>query len=110
MLYGDLNGKEIQKRGNIRIDDSQHCKATVCAYVCMLSLSGAQLFATPWTISPPGSTVHGTSQTRILESVYHFLLQGIFWRNMSPESPALEGGFFTTSPLEKPLYSNKKEF
>ena len=66
MLYGDLNGKEIQKRGNIHIDDSQHCKATVCAYVCMLSLSGAQLFATPWTISPPGSTVHGTSQTRIL--------------------------------------------
>ena len=36
----------------------------------MLShFSCVQLFATPWTISPPGSSVHGISQARILEGV-----------------------------------------
>ena len=30
----------------------------------------------------------------------HFLLQGVF---LSPESPALAGGFFTTAPPGKPM-------
>jgi len=34
--------------------------------------------ATPWIVAPPGSSVHGISQTRILEWVAHFLPQGIF--------------------------------
>ena len=29
--------------------------------------SPVQLFVTPWTCSPPGSSVHGTLQARILE-------------------------------------------
>ena len=33
------------------------------------SLSHVQLFATPWTCSPPGSSVHGIFQARILEWV-----------------------------------------
>ena len=31
------------------------------------SLSHIQLFATPWTVAPPGSSVHGILQARILE-------------------------------------------
>ena len=40
----------------------------------------AQLCPTlrPMDCSPPGSSVHGISQARILEWVCHFLLQGIF--------------------------------
>ena len=51
--------------------------------------------------SPPGSSVHGIFQARILEWVAIFLLQGIFLTQGSntrlPVSPALAGGFFTTS-------------
>ena len=40
MLCGDLNGKEIQKRGDIYI------------YVCVLShLSCVRLFVTLWTVA-----------------------------------------------------------
>ena len=54
--------------------------------------------------SPPGSSVHGLSQARILEwaaiSSYRDLPNpGI--ERMYPASPALEGGFFTTEPRGK---------
>ena len=42
-------------------------------YVLILSihhvLSRVQLYVTPWTCSPPGSSVHGIFQARILEWV-----------------------------------------
>ena len=40
----------------------------VCVCVCVCSLSRVQLFAILWT-SPPGSSVHGIFQARILEWV-----------------------------------------
>ena len=33
------------------------------------SLNGVQLFATPWTVALPGSSIHGIFQARILEWV-----------------------------------------
>jgi len=54
--------------------------------------------------SPPGSSVHGIFQARVLGrgGVCHFLLKGIFlaqgWN--SPVSAALVGGFIT-SPSPK---------
>jgi len=52
--------------------------------------------------SPPGSSVHGILQARILEWVVHVLLQGM--EPTSVMSPALAGGFFTTSaPWEAPI-------
>ena len=39
----------------------------VCVSTCVLSR--VWLFATPWTISPPGSYLHRTSQARVLEWV-----------------------------------------
>ena len=41
------------------------------------SLSDVRLFATPWS-SPPGSSVHGISQVRILEPVAVFSSRGSF--------------------------------
>ena len=41
---------------------------SVCVYVCS-SLSCVQLFVTPRDCSPPGSSVHGILQARILEWV-----------------------------------------
>ena len=58
-----------------------------------------RLFCSPVDHSPPGSSVHGILQARILEWVA--LLEGIFpIQGSSPLSLilALAGGFFTTSP------------
>ena len=69
--------------------------------VCVLScLSHVWLFVTLWTAAPPGSSVHGILQTRILEWVAMPSS-----RASSPPRdwthvfyiPALAGGFFTTS-------------
>ena len=52
----------------------------------------------PMNCSPPGSSVHGILQARVLEWVA-FLLQRIFptqGSNLSLMSSALPGGFFTT--------------
>ena len=55
----------------------------------------------PMDCSPPGFSVSGTFQARILEGIGHFLLQGIFLTQaLNPGiflSPALEGRFLTTS-------------
>ena len=59
----------------------------------------------PMGCSPPGSSVHGILQVRILSGV-PFLLQGILptqGLNLCLLSPASAGGFFTTEPPGKPL-------
>ena len=45
-----------------------HVRLDTINLLCPLLLSYVQLFATPWT-SPPDSSIHGISQTRILEWV-----------------------------------------
>ena len=52
-----------------------------------------QLFCDPMDCSPPGSSVHGISQARILELGCHFFLQGIFLtQGLNPQwkPPAVE--------------------
>ena len=68
------------------------------------------IFCDPMDYKPTSLCCPCDSPSKNTGVGYHFLLQGIFWRNISPESLALAGGFFTTSPPEKPLHSNKKEF
>ena len=62
--------------------------------------SHVPLFCDHMDCSPSGSSVHGILQARILEWGCHALLQRIFptqrW-NPLLMSPALAGGFFTTS-------------
>ena len=44
----------------------------------MCTFNQVWLFATPWTVTPPGSSAHGILQARVLEWVAsHSLLQGI---------------------------------
>ena len=50
----------------------------MCAVLCLVTQS-SQLFVTPWTVaSPPGSSVHGILQARILEGVVISFSRGIF--------------------------------
>ena len=51
-------------------------ESSVALCVCAQLFSHVQLFAIPWTVSPPGSSVHFPSKNT--ESGCHFLLQGIF--------------------------------
>ena len=53
--------------------------------------------------SPPGSSVHGISQARILECIAISFSRGSSWIRDQTSSPALAGRFFTTGPPGKPL-------
>ena len=46
------------------------------SYLCAQLLSHAQLYATPWTIAHPVSSVHGIFQARVLEWVAISFLGG----------------------------------
>ena len=69
----------------------------------MLSrFSRVQLFATPWTVAHEAPLTMGLSRQEYWSGL-HVLLQGIFMTQgsnphlLSLASPALAGGFFTTS-------------
>ena len=59
------------------------------------------LFATPWT-NPPGSTVHGISQARILEWVAILFSRGSSDLGIEPKSPALQVESLPSEPPGKP--------
>ena len=70
------------------------------------SFSRVQLFLTPMDFNPPGSSVHGIFQARILEWVAISIpgdLPDPGIELMSRASPAMAGRFFTTAPPGKPL-------
>ena len=74
----------------------QKCKGMLCCH-----FSCVWLCATLWTVAPPGSSVHGILQARILVWVGMPFSKGSSQprdRTHISQSPALAGGFFTTSP------------
>ena len=78
------------------------------ACVCAQSLSLVQLFRNPMDHSPPGSSVHGISQARILEWVTISSSRGSSQPRVEPKSslsPTLAGRFFTPASPGKPLYT-----
>ena len=79
----------------------------------MCVLSNVQLFVNLWTVVWPGSSVHETLQARILEWVVISSSRDLpnpGVELVSPASPALVGGVFTTeSPItivRKNIYFN----
>ena len=57
-------------------------------------------YVTPWTEwSPPGSSVHGALQARILEWVAISFSRGSFWTRDWTLNPPQAGGFPNTEPL-----------
>ena len=52
--------------------------------------------------SPPGLSVHGIYQARILEWVAILSSRDLPDPGIEPASPALAGGFFTAEPPGKP--------
>ena len=76
----------------------------VCVCVCVHVSSVVSDSCDPMDYSLPGSSVHGISQTRILEWVAISSPRGSFQPRIKPNSPALEGRFFTTKPPGKLLF------
>ena len=71
--------------------------------MCMLSrFSHAQLFATLWTVSLPGSSVHGISQARLLEWVEISFSRGSSQPWIKARSPALQVDSIPSVPPGKP--------
>ena len=94
--------------------ESLHCfpetmRTLLTGYACMLScFSCVRHCETPTDYSLPGSCVHGILQVRILEWVAMPSSKGSSPPRVkltSRKSPALAGGFFTTSTIPK---QNKK--
>ena len=70
----------------------------VCAQLCLT-------LCNPMDCSPPGSSVHGISQARILEWISIFPSGDLLDPGIEPVSlvsSALTGRFFITVPPEKP--------
>ena len=80
----------------------------VCMYVCIVVSMCAciWLFVTPWTVAPQAPLSIKFSRHKY-GSGLTFPPQGDLLNPVmepsSPESPALAGGFFATSPPEKPI-------
>ena len=73
--------------------------------MCSVALSYLTLWD-PVDCSPPGSSVHGMSQARILEWIaisYSRDLPDPWIEPLSSAFPALAGGFSTTEPPGKPV-------
>ena len=81
----------------------KHIHYSLCA--CVLHcFSGARLFADPIDCSPPGSSVRGILQERILERVDMPSSQGSLWardRTCLSCDSCTAGWFFTAGPLGK---------
>ena len=57
----------------------------------------------PMDCSPPGSSVHGIFQARILERVASPFSKGSSHPRIEPSSPALAGGSLPSKPPGNPL-------
>ena len=78
----------------ICVAESLHCPPETInivhrLYCCFLVGKSCLTLVTPWTVAPPGSSVHGILQARILEWVAISSSRGIFrtqGSNLPPDS------------------------
>ena len=93
---------------NIYIYTHTHIHIHIVIAVVQL-LSHAWLFCNRMDCSPPGSSIYGVFQARILEWVAISFSRGSSQTRdqalIKPMSPALAAGFFTTDPHGKPTYT-----
>ena len=70
-------------------------------HIVVKLLNRVRIFCNAMDCSPPGSSVHGISQERILEWISISYYREYSLPRIEPMSPALEGRFFTTESLGK---------
>ena len=72
---------------------------------CCLVAKSCQTLCNPMDSSPPGSSVHGISQVRILEWVDVSFSRGFSRSRDQTRISCLAGGLFITEPSRKPCLS-----
>ena len=71
-------------------------------YCCCLIANFCLTLCDPMDCSPPGSSVHGISQARILEWLASSFSRGSSWPRDRTHVSCIAGGFFITEPPGKP--------
>ena len=79
---------------------------SACVTVVVQLLSYVLTLCDPTDCSLPGSSVHGTSQARILERVAISFSRGSSQPRAQTLVSCLAGGFFTTEPPRKSLHTD----
>ena len=74
------------------------CHIVTLQSCCFLVISCVWLFGDPIGQSPPDSSVHGISQTRILEWVAISFFRGSSWPRDQTWITSIAGRFFTSEP------------
>ena len=85
-------------QSDVKRNDPELISNTCCCNAAKSHLA----LCNPMVCSPPGSSVHGMSQARILDWVAISFSRDLPIPGIKPISPALAGGFFTTEPPGKP--------
>ena len=87
-------------------EDPSHC---ISRYCCCLVTKSCLTLCNPIDCSPPGSSVHGVSQARILEWVSIFFYRGSSWPRDWTHVSCLAGRFLTTEPPGKPSHCTRAQ-
>ena len=108
---GDLPNPGIEPRSPTLQADSLPAKPQekpslyiIYIYLLLLSHEVVSASCNPVACSPPGSSVHGISQARILGWVPIPSAGDLPDPGIEPASPALAGRFFTTEPPGRPKF------
>ena len=89
-----------QKQNKPKKETNTHCKST--AVVDALVVKSCPTLCNPTDCSPPGSSIHGISQVRILEWIAISFSRGLPDPGIKVGSPALKADSLPTEPPEKP--------
>ena len=92
----------LQFMGSKRSDTTEQLNGTEVTYCCCLVTKSYPTFCKLLDCSPPGSSVHGISQARILEWVAISFSRVYSRPRDQTHISSLAGGFFTTETGRKP--------
>ena len=83
------------------------CYPCFMQYVCVLVTQLCPTLCDPMDCSPPGFTIHGIFQARILELVAIFFSRDVPSPETEPASPVLQADSSLSEPLGKPVLYNR---
>ena len=101
MAFNSLNGPSFSSLKAFAHATSVIQGAYTCA-CCAKSLQSCPTLCDPMNCSPPGFSVHGILQTRILEWVAISFSRGSSQPTDWSQVSCIVGGFFTTAPHGEP--------
>ena len=90
-----------QKQNKPKKETNTHCKST--AVVDALVVKSCPTLCNPTDCSPPGSSIHGISQVRILEWIAISFSRGLLDQGIETMSPTFQADSLIFEPPGKPV-------